>query len=91
MGKIVVASNIGDMGEFIEHGQTGYLAHHKAPDDFADKINMALRAGRLTNPKSRLRISQLCDKSKIYNSIDAIYRKLQRVKQQDNAVRCQRL
>ena len=46
-GKPVVASRIGGIPDFVIDGKTGFLADHKNPKDFADKISRILKKKRV--------------------------------------------
>lgn len=43
LGKAIVASKIGGIPEFIEHGKSGLLSTCDSPNEFADNILQALR------------------------------------------------
>lgn len=72
-GKHIVASRIGDIPEFIRDGQTGFLADHDSPEDFARKITAALEAERPVNRDASLMIRKLCDRAAIREKLLSIY------------------
>lgn len=79
MGKVIVASRIGDIPEFIEEGRTGFLAEPVRPACFTEKINRALEQGSLVNRAAAERIRSLCDADRIRAAlIDAYGRALGR-------------
>lgn len=78
LGKHIVAGRIGDIPAFIKDGQTGFLAAHDSPDDFARKIIAALEAGKPVNLKASLMIKKLCDRGAIKDKLLSIYESARR-------------
>ncbi len=74
--KVIVASDIGDVSEFIKDGQTGYLADPQAPRHFAAKIIQALEDGRMLNRNARTAIMELCNGQRIFKILSGIYEKM---------------
>jgi len=73
LGKLIVASRIGDIPEFIRDGQTGYLAAHDSPEDFSEKIMDALGSAETTNCAASGFIAGLCDRGAITERLLSIY------------------
>lgn len=73
LGKLIVASRIGDIPEFIRAGQTGYLAAHDSPADFAEKIIDALGSAETTNGEASRFITGLCDRGVLTERLLSIY------------------
>ncbi len=73
LGKLIVASRIGDIPEFIRDGQTGYLAAHDRPEDFSAKIMAALGSPQPINSASINFITGLCDRGAITRRLISIY------------------
>jgi len=77
--KIVIASDLGGMPEFIQDGVTGFLANPDSPDDFAGKIIRVFsdkdELGRI-GLNARSRVLELCDKTAIYNKWEKLIREL---------------
>lgn len=73
MGKRIVASMIGDIPSFIKEGQTGFLAPHDSPEEFAGRIIAALEAPEPVNMEASRMIRELCDRQAIKRKLLAIY------------------
>ncbi|MBI3755103.1 MAG: glycosyltransferase family 4 protein [Deltaproteobacteria bacterium] len=74
--KPIVASRIGGIPEFIEHGKSGLLASHNNPKDFAEKIiqilqdkNKAIEMGKM----ARQRALEIFNEEKIKNQLLDLY------------------
>ncbi len=76
MGKVIVASRIGDIPSFIEHGKTGYLTDPKDPADLARWINHALGEGRLLNRECPEKIKSIADAAHVRREMLRIYGKV---------------
>jgi glycosyltransferase involved in cell wall biosynthesis len=75
-GKPIVASNIGDIPEFIDHEQTGLLAASDNPSDFANCIGEFLvnpvKAQRIGSNAKR-KLNEIADPVKISAKLNEIY------------------
>jgi len=76
MGKVIVASRIGDIPSFIEHGKTGYLTDPKDPEDLARWLNHALGEGRLLNRECPGKVRSICDAARVRRETLRIYGKV---------------
>ncbi|MBI5894323.1 MAG: glycosyltransferase family 4 protein [Deltaproteobacteria bacterium] len=77
--KPIVASRIGGIPEFIEHGKSGLLASHNNPKDFAEKIihilqdkNKAIEMGKI----ARQMALEIFDEDDVLNKIVKLYNKV---------------
>ncbi len=77
--KPIVASRIGGIPEFIEHGKSGLLAEHNNPKDFAEKIihtlhnkDMAIEMGK----NARQRALKIFDEEMVKNQLLDLYKSI---------------
>jgi glycosyltransferase involved in cell wall biosynthesis len=74
--KVVVASRIGGIPEFIQDGKNGLLANPNTPEEFAQKIIQVFRNKKLSIDvanQARLDIVNICDKEKALEKLVNIY------------------
>ena len=78
-GKVIVASRIGGIPEFIRDGVNGLLAERDYPDEFAQKIIWVLKnpeKAKKLGEQAEKDIVKLCDKRKILADLLKLYRNL---------------
>jgi glycosyltransferase involved in cell wall biosynthesis len=71
--KLIVASRIGDIPEFIEDGVNGFLSDPKDPRDFADKIIRLMKEPNNFGEKAREKILSICNDNNILNRLEKVY------------------
>jgi glycosyltransferase involved in cell wall biosynthesis len=73
--KLIVASNIGDIPEFIEDGKNGFLAGHQDAKEFAEKIIRLLKENGTDNfgRLAREKIVSICNDDEILSRLKSAY------------------
>ncbi|PIE67499.1 MAG: hypothetical protein CSA23_03470 [Deltaproteobacteria bacterium] len=77
LGTPLVASNVGGIPEYITDGETGFLADHRDPEDFAAKLVRLLTETQLRKRlagKANKAINQRNDNEKILRTTRGVYR-----------------
>jgi len=75
-GKPVVASRIGGLAEFVEHGVSGFLAHPEKPEEFAEYMAWVFdqpQAAEAMGRRARERVRRLCDREVIRERLVKLY------------------
>lgn len=78
-GKVMVASKIGGIPEFIKDGENGLLAQRDSPKDFAEKVIWVLKnpsEARKLAIQASIDIRKLCEEKKVLRDLLRIYNKL---------------
>lgn len=74
--KVIVASNIGGIPEFINDGVNGYLSTYNNPEEFAEKISLVLDNHDKSEDMAKRAnqdIVNLCSHNKIYKDLLKLY------------------
>jgi glycosyltransferase involved in cell wall biosynthesis len=74
-GKLIVASRIGDIPQFIKDGETGLLAEPDQPSDFAGQVIRMFQDGDTAamGEKARQKILRLCNEDRILERLMDVY------------------
>ncbi|MFA5406156.1 MAG: glycosyltransferase family 4 protein [Candidatus Nanoarchaeia archaeon] len=74
--KPIIASRVGGIPSFIKHGESGLLACHDKPDDFARQIKLLLDSPSLAKRfglKAREQALDKFNKNKVYFKLMSVY------------------
>lgn len=75
--KVIVASRIGGMPEFIKNGKNGFLCEPNNPDDFAEKIVFLLKnknTAKVFGERAQKNISKMINEDDIFKKLDKLYK-----------------